>query len=47
MTETRVSVRIDPALKRRVMVELAKEGKQLTDLIIELLTEWLKRREMA
>ena len=43
--EVRVSVRIDPALKRLVMSQLALEGKTLTDLIVELLTAWLEQRQ--
>ena len=43
--EVRVSVRIDPELKRQVMSQLALEGKTLTDLVVELLTAWLAQRE--
>jgi len=44
--ETRINVRIDPGLKRRVMSQLALEGKTLTDLVVELLTAWLAEQEM-
>ena len=45
--EVRVNVRIEPDLKRKVMSELALEGKTLTDLVVELLAAWLEqtRRE--
>ena len=43
--EVRVSVRIDPDLKRQVMSQLALEGKTLTDLVVELLSAWLEQRK--
>jgi predicted HicB family RNase H-like nuclease len=43
---TRISVRVDPELKRRVTSELAREGKTLTDLVVDLLTAWLAEREV-
>jgi hypothetical protein len=46
MKETRISVRIDPELKRCVMSELALEGKTLTTLVTELLIAWLAEREV-
>jgi predicted HicB family RNase H-like nuclease len=46
MKETRISIRVDPELKRRVTSELALEGKTLTALVIELLIAWLPEREV-
>lgn len=46
MKETRISIRIDPELKRNVMSQLALEGKTLTALVTELLITWLAEREV-
>ena len=46
MKETRITVRIDPELKRRVMSDRALEGKTLTAPVTELLIAWLAEREV-
>ena len=47
MKEARISVRIDFELKRRVMSELALEGKTLTALVTDLLIVWLAERKVG
>ena len=45
MADTRLNVRMDPAFKRRLKVAAAEQDKTLSELVTEVLADWLDRYE--
>jgi len=44
MAESRLNVRIDPELRRQVKLEAIRSNIVVSDLVRDLLSEWLEQR---
>lgn len=45
MSETRVNVRIDPEIREMFYQKVNSEGKTVTNVILELITQYLKNKQ--
>ncbi|MCP4696463.1 MAG: hypothetical protein GY862_06405 [Gammaproteobacteria bacterium] len=45
MKKTRLSINIDPELRTRLKIQAAKENRDITSIVIELIEAYLKKHE--
>ncbi len=45
MKKTRISMNITPELKMRLKIQAAKEGRDVSSIIIEIIEEYLRKHE--
>lgn len=43
MAKPRLSIELDEELKREVKIKAATQGKKITEVVVHLLRNWIKR----